>query len=368
MAVPRLKRTTVWWIISLTLHLSLLVAIVVYSPLRAWLLREKTTEFVEPYFADAEMKQMVEQLRLTYRKRLARAVVELQAIHAEMFAIRDTKLDQLRAAQPKLVGRPDFAAAPEPDDEALLTEQPIADLYHLAVSIESQIRAGYEQVRAVELAQTQLISLDAAREVSRVAPVTRPDLRAVAIETPVHRNVQIRDPQYRDAVVDAIDPDDSAALRDRAIIELLFDAQLPVGRITNLRIREVDTKGKSAIVRLDKTQSRTIGLSQRTAEAVDTYVEKLRSRWVDPDDPVQWLLVDDRRQGQGVPADLPVAVAVRGVQGRDAPGRQRVARHGRRRPAHARPGQGPARRRRRGRHRPLGGVRRDDHGRRGTRR
>ncbi|HCR55998.1 TPA: hypothetical protein DIV49_03420 [Candidatus Saccharibacteria bacterium] len=73
-------------------------------------------------------------------------------------------------------------------------------------------------------------------------------------------------------LLDAIDVDDEAGLRDRAILELLFSSGLRVSELVNLNRDHVNTKRREFMVRGKGQKDRPVFISSAAAERVDEYL------------------------------------------------------------------------------------------------
>ncbi len=73
-------------------------------------------------------------------------------------------------------------------------------------------------------------------------------------------------------LIEAIDTDDDAGLRDRAIIELLFSSGLRVSELVALNRDHVNTKRREFMVRGKGQKDRPIFISQAAAEHLENYL------------------------------------------------------------------------------------------------
>lgn len=73
-------------------------------------------------------------------------------------------------------------------------------------------------------------------------------------------------------MLEAIDTNNEAGLRDRAIIELLFSSGLRVSELVNLNRDHINTKRREFMVRGKGQKDRPIFLSESAAAAVETYL------------------------------------------------------------------------------------------------
>lgn len=73
-------------------------------------------------------------------------------------------------------------------------------------------------------------------------------------------------------LLEAVQGDDESALRDRAIIELLFSSGLRVSELVNLNRGHINTKRREFMVRGKGQKDRPVFISKTAAERVDEYL------------------------------------------------------------------------------------------------
>ena len=73
-------------------------------------------------------------------------------------------------------------------------------------------------------------------------------------------------------LLDAVTGDDESALRDRAIIELLFSSGLRVSELVNLNRGHINTKRREFMVRGKGQKDRPVFISKPASERVDEYL------------------------------------------------------------------------------------------------
>lgn len=73
-------------------------------------------------------------------------------------------------------------------------------------------------------------------------------------------------------LLEAVEGDDESALRDRAIIELLFSSGLRVSELVNLNRGHINTKRREFMVRGKGQKDRPVFISKSAAEKVDEYL------------------------------------------------------------------------------------------------
>ncbi len=101
-----------------------------------------------------------------------------------------------------------------------------------------------------------------------------PSLSPDKIELPkVHRK-QVTFLHYDEVVrlLDQVDTNDEAGLRDRAILELLFSSGLRVSELVNLNRDHINTKRREFMVRGKGQKDRPVFISQSAADWVEQYL------------------------------------------------------------------------------------------------
>lgn len=73
-------------------------------------------------------------------------------------------------------------------------------------------------------------------------------------------------------LLEAVEGDDESALRDRAIIELLFSSGLRVSELVNLNRGHINTKRREFMVRGKGQKDRPVFISKTAADRVDEYL------------------------------------------------------------------------------------------------
>lgn len=106
----------------------------------------------------------------------------------------------------------------------------------------------------------------AIRDIPTLAPVK------VMLPKVEHKQVSFLLAEEVARLFDAIDPDSDNALRDRAILELLFSGGLRVSELCNLDRDRINTKRREFVVRGKGNKDRPIFISQRAADAVASYL------------------------------------------------------------------------------------------------
>lgn len=101
-----------------------------------------------------------------------------------------------------------------------------------------------------------------------------PSLPADKIKLPKVSRKQVNFLHYDEVtrLLEAVKGDDESALRDRAIIELLFSSGLRVSELVNLNRGHVNTKRREFMVRGKGQKDRPVFISKSAADKVDEYL------------------------------------------------------------------------------------------------
>lgn len=101
-----------------------------------------------------------------------------------------------------------------------------------------------------------------------------PSLPADKIKLPKVSRKQVNFLHYDEVtrLLDAVKGDDESALRDRAIIELLFSSGLRVSELVNLNRGHINTKRREFMVRGKGQKDRPVFISKSAADKVDEYL------------------------------------------------------------------------------------------------
>ena len=101
-----------------------------------------------------------------------------------------------------------------------------------------------------------------------------PSLPADKIKLPKVSRKQINFLHYDEVIrlLEAVEGDDESALRDRAIIELLFSSGLRVSELVNLNRGHINTKRREFMVRGKGQKDRPVFISKSAAQNVDDYL------------------------------------------------------------------------------------------------
>lgn len=107
----------------------------------------------------------------------------------------------------------------------------------------------------------------AKRDIATLAP------EKIELPKIIRKQVGFLTPDEVERLLDAIPSDDSPqALRDHAIIELLFSSGLRVAELVGLNRDHINTKRREFMVRGKGQKDRPIFISQRAAEQIDEYL------------------------------------------------------------------------------------------------
>ncbi len=101
-----------------------------------------------------------------------------------------------------------------------------------------------------------------------------PSLPADKIKLPKVSRKQVNFLHYDEVtrLLEAVQGDDESALRDRAIIELLFSSGLRVSELVNLNRGHINTKRREFMVRGKGQKDRPVFISKSAADKVDEYL------------------------------------------------------------------------------------------------
>lgn len=102
-----------------------------------------------------------------------------------------------------------------------------------------------------------------------------PSLPADKIKLPKVSRKQVNFLHYDEVtrLLEAVEGDDESALRDRAIIELLFSSGLRVSELVNLNRGHINTKRREFMVRGKGQKDRPVFISKSAADKVNEYLD-----------------------------------------------------------------------------------------------
>ena len=173
-----------WWTVAALFHVGAIAALIHFTPLREWFFEREE----EDSFAAVEgprVRKVVHTLIEVHTKRLRRKIEQQKELLAKLQRIRDTRHERYAAQAESARRRGSDAPAPEPiavlgpagpDPNLPLDRRDIGQLYEIAQTIEETTYGTYRQMRAVELARIQGLSLQVARDAVKVGVPSHPAL------------------------------------------------------------------------------------------------------------------------------------------------------------------------------------------------
>jgi len=181
---------TFWWTVAAVFHGAALFGLIYFTPLREWFFgREEADAFAE--VEGPRVRNIVRTLLDVHTKRLRQKVEDQKRVLADLAFIRDKRYERYVAQAEGARRKGEDVPAPEPmatlgpagpDANLPLDGRGIGELYEIAQAIEQTTYGTYRQMRAVELARIQSLSLKEAAEATKVALPTHPDLDERVLE------------------------------------------------------------------------------------------------------------------------------------------------------------------------------------------
>lgn len=92
-------------------------------------------------------------------------------------------------------------------------------------------------------------------------------------------------------LLDAVDPASRTALRDRAVLELMYACGCRASEIGALRLTDLHTELGVLLITGKGNKQRLVPIGRPAMEAIDTYLRELRPKLVRPDKPTDRLFV-----------------------------------------------------------------------------
>jgi hypothetical protein len=188
-APPKVKRTTVWWIVSIVFHVMAISAIVYFTPLRKWLWPE-TQKVAEERIDQSDVDSAVEALFELYTTRMVDHNTKLHEILVEMHRLKGVKFTELQRVDKDRdwVVLVDHKPAEKPvPGKPEVVDKDIPELYVLARQGEEDIVEEFENIRAYELSQIQQLPLSKAISVTELAIPDRPEINAHNFRREIYR-------------------------------------------------------------------------------------------------------------------------------------------------------------------------------------
>jgi integrase/recombinase XerD len=146
-----------------------------------------------------------------------------------------------------------------------------------------QIRAHLEELlRAGLSSRSQARSLSAIRQLhklllaERIAPADPTD--EIGAPRPGRKLPEPLSREEIDRLLAAIDPKPAAALRDRAMIELLYATGVRVSELVGLGLNDIDLEGRVLLARGKGSKERMVPIGAPAAEAVKAYMAGCREK------------------------------------------------------------------------------------------
>lgn len=198
------KWGTVWWTLSIVLHVAFVLTLVLSTPLREWFLGKGDRREIADALSGPPVQRMVASLLASHTRRLREQVTEMKRILDEISAARDKRYDAFRDERKDTTGRPasDSGVSPVPSTaaQALGSAGPhtgfsvasldIVQLYDAAKTVEATVYGTYRQLRAIELARIQMLELLEAFQATTLRPPDHPDIDGTVFE---HRILNVTD-------------------------------------------------------------------------------------------------------------------------------------------------------------------------------
>lgn len=98
-----------------------------------------------------------------------------------------------------------------------------------------------------------------------------------------------------EAMIAAVDPNSKTALRDRAILELLYAGGLRISELVGLDVGDVDLEDRTVRALGKGSKERIVPLGQLAVEVVDAYLRTGRGRWLAGKKRAQSALIVNQR-------------------------------------------------------------------------
>jgi hypothetical protein len=179
---PKRKRATTWWVVSISFHVALALAIAWFSPLRAWLFNPAPSDTRMPSVSRSRMNQITSALREKYERALAASVTQLAETLSEMNRLQTKRLEALKKQEPQLI---DAIPTPLVVEKFDVRHKTIAEMYARCVHSEQTIIEAYERVRGYDMSGRQYIPVSQAVKNNRVTRTDRPKINGAAIDAEI---------------------------------------------------------------------------------------------------------------------------------------------------------------------------------------
>lgn len=181
-APGRSKRTIVWWISSIVLHVGAVFLIVWCTPLHAWLFAPNVDVALQEVNRETLDRAVATLLKL-YEERLRSADKTLHFMLEEMRRLRGKQFADFKRKDTIMLVNVTPAEEPlQALTEPALKKMGVLALYDFAVAEEKRIVREYEVIRAFQLAWLQKMPLDKTLSATKLATPARAELNRRAIE------------------------------------------------------------------------------------------------------------------------------------------------------------------------------------------
>ena len=179
----------VWTTVSAILHVLIIGLLIYFSPVRQWVFgeREKPATVV----TSQELQRFLTKFLKGERLAVQRQVDELKQLTTELADIRLRIFKQFnddvqrRGASVAERGRPEDLGPVGPDWDIAVADLDIAELYNAGRKIEESAFGIYRQVRVIDLALLQQVSIQAAADVTVMEPPQRADIDPAVFTAPI---------------------------------------------------------------------------------------------------------------------------------------------------------------------------------------
>jgi hypothetical protein len=181
---------TFWWILSVLVHAAAIFAVIWFTPVRKWFFEDDGREAFSQIQPES-VRRIVEQMLRADRLRAMDRIRDQQRVARELERYRQrsyqryTRMLEFSGSERK----PETLASlgsPGPAVEVPLTDRSLAELYGIARNIEIASHGLYRQIRTLELARIQDITLSAAAGVTHVAVPDRPSADAALLSEVIY--------------------------------------------------------------------------------------------------------------------------------------------------------------------------------------
>ncbi len=214
---PQKKRTTAWWVISITLHAAVIGALIYFSPLREWLFSLNPPDLLVPEVDKARIKELQQTLLGKYERSLGDSATRLNNIVTELGRLQGTRLKQIQEKDPQLVDATPAALPVNPNYSK--ANRNVSQLYDDCATTETVAIEGYERVRGLDMAGRQYLPVSKALEVNRIAKPERIAMNRAAIEAEITTMRDGKFDAFKKALIDAdMEAKEMVAFNERLLL------------------------------------------------------------------------------------------------------------------------------------------------------